>query len=91
MQKCKKQKHRKQKRRKEENIMRKTWKTAGSMLMAVALLTASLSGCGTSNETGETKTSESASAETESQVQRLPRRTRQRLPAFLQMPARKKM
>ena len=66
MQKCKKQKHRKQKRRKEENIMRKTWKTAGSMLMAVALLTASLSGCGTSNETGETKTSESASAETES-------------------------
>ena len=66
MQKCKKQKHRKQKRRKEENIMRKTWKTAGSMLMAVALLTASLSGCGASNETGETKTSESASAETES-------------------------
>ena len=34
--------------------------------MAVALLTASLSGCGASNETGETKTSESASAETES-------------------------
>ena len=66
MQKCKKQKHRKQKRRKEENIMRKTWKTAGSMLMAVALLTASLSGCGASNEPGETKTSESASAETES-------------------------
>ena len=33
------------------------------MLMAVTLLTASLSGCGASNETGETKTSESASAE----------------------------
>lgn len=34
--------------------MRKTWKKAGSMLMAAALAAAALSGCGSSKGTGET-------------------------------------
>ena len=59
-----------QKKEKEENIMRKTWKKAGSMLMAVFLAAASLSGCGSSKGTTETTgAAETTSAAGETQAE----------------------